>query len=239
MQNKETDKTSEQLRKTFWRFIVVVIFGIALGYFEAAVVVYLREIFYPDGFTFPLVIFSIDEQFKRLFLTEVGREAASLVIIITGAWIFGRNRRQFAAYFLTIFAVWDIFYYVWLKALLDWPASIMDWDILFLIPMTWASPVLAPVLCSAVMLVFAAIILYSDSIGRKFTTTYFDWLAFTLASLIIIVSFCIPGPYTEQADYNSYFYWPLFGAGLLLAIGTFIKCIIKSEQAIAETACAH
>ena len=185
------------------------------------------------------MIFSIDEQFKRLFLTEVGREAASLIIIIAGAWLFGNNRRQRAAYFLTIFAVWDIFYYVWLKALLGWPASIMDWDILFLIPMTWASPVLAPVLCSAVMLIFAAIILYRDGIGKSFRTTYLDWLAFAIASLIIIVSFCVPGPYTAQPDYNSYFIWPFFGAGLLLAIGTFIKCIVKSEQAIAETVCAH
>lgn len=209
------------------RFCIAVLFSISLGYFEAAVVVYLREIFYPDGFTFPLEIFAINPLFKRFFITEIGREAASLILIFTGAWLFGNNRRQRVAYFLIIFAVWDIFYYIWLKVLLDWPVSIMDWDILFLIPMTWASPVLAPVLCSVVMLLFAVIILYRDYQGKGIYTSYFDWLAFSLAGLVIIVSFCIPGPHTAQDDYSRYFYWPLFGAGLLLSVGIFIKCLTK------------
>lgn len=217
------------LKTVLFRFCVAVIFSISLGYFEAAVVVYLREIFYPDGFTFPLEIFTIDPLFKRLCLTEIGREAASLVLILTGAWLFGRNKRQRIAYFLTIFAVWDIFYYIWLKVLLDWPVSIMDWDILFLIPMTWASPVLAPVLCSIVMLIFAVVILYRDHQDKSITVTVFDWLTFTLAGLIIIISFCIPGPHTAQEDYSKYFYWPLFCAGLFLAIAIFSKCLIKSK----------
>jgi hypothetical protein len=218
------DNSSVLLKKTLLRFFITIIFSISLGYFEAAVVVYLREIFYPDGFTFPLAIFSINPVYKRLFLTEIGREAASLVLIFTGACLFGLNRRQKTAYFLTIFAIWDIFYYIWLKVLL---ASILDWDILFLIPTAWASPVLAPVLCSIVMLLFAMVILYYDSYGKSFKVTYFEYLIFSLAGLIIIISFCIPGPYTAQEDYNSYFNWYLFAAGLLLAIGIFIKCLFK------------
>ena len=194
--------------------------------------VYLREIFYPDGFTFPLAIFNIDPQFKRLFLTEIGREAASIVLIFTGAWLFGSNRRQRVAYFLTIFAIWDIFYYVWLKVFLDWPASIMDWDILFLIPTTWAGPVLAPVLCSSLMLVFALIVLYFDSFERTIKITLLDWFAYSLSGLIIIVSFCIPGPYTTQKDFSSFFYWPLFSTGICVSAGTFIKCLVKNKQEI-------
>jgi hypothetical protein len=34
--------------------IGVLIFSIALAFIESAVVVYLREIYYPDGFSFPL-----------------------------------------------------------------------------------------------------------------------------------------------------------------------------------------
>ncbi len=233
-QGQTANNSVKTIQKTLLRFLFVVIFSIALGYFEAAVVVYLREIFYPDGFTFPLAIFSIEPQFKRLFLTEIGREAASLVLIFAGAWLFGKNRRQKVAYFLTIFAIWDIFYYVWLKVTLGWPGSIMDWDILFLIPITWASPVLAPVLCSFIMLLFAILILYLDYFNRSIQITPFDWSAFSIASLIIIVSFCIPGPYTAQADFESYFHWPLFGAGLLLVLGTFIKCLFKSERLIVE-----
>jgi hypothetical protein len=128
------------------RLLIAVAFSMAFGYIESAVVVYLRALFHPNGFTFPMEVFDAAPEARRLMLTEVGREAATLVLILTGAWLFGNIRQERIAYFLIIFAVWDIFYYVWLKVLLDWPATLMDWDILFLIPMAWASPVLYPVL---------------------------------------------------------------------------------------------
>ena len=221
--------SSEPLKTTITRFIIAVIFSIAFAYIESAVVVYLRVIFHPDGFTFPLSNVDTILQHKAPLLTEIGREAATIVLILTGAWLFGRNLQQRFAYFLTIFAVWDIFYYVWLKVLLDWPASIMDWDILFLIPGTWASAVLYPVLISIALLIFAAAILYKDACGRAIKVTRNDWLAFIIAAIIVVVSFCTPGPYVTEPDYMSYFYWPLFAAGLLLAIGMFLKCLLKSK----------
>jgi len=227
--NRNADESLDKLGTTFKRFCIAVIFSIAFGYIEAAVVVYLREIFYPDGFNFPLSILIVDSVSKRLLLTEVGREAATLILIITGAWLFGRNLQQRVAYFLTIFAVWDIFYYVWLKVLLNWPASIMDWDILFLIPMSWAGPVLAPILASLVMLLFAVVILYRDCRTRPIKATFYDWIALSIAALIVIFSFCIPGPHTAQEDYSSYFYWPLFAAGLLFAVMVFVRCLMRSK----------
>ena len=214
-------------RDSFKRFIIAVIFSIAFGYIEAAVVVYLREIFHPDGFTFPMV-FAIDPSSRHILLTEIGREAATIVLILTGAWLFSKNRQQRFAYFMTIFAVWDIFYYIWLKVLINWPASISDWDILFLIPAVWASPFWAPVLISIMMLIFAVIILYRDSIGRPLKVTALDWLFFIAASLIVVVSFCIGGSHIAEQDFNSYFYWPLFVAGNILAVLTFLKCYLKS-----------
>ncbi len=222
-------ESTEPLKTTIKRFCIVVIFSIAFAYIEAAVVVYLREIFYPDGFTFPLTVFGIEPLWRRFLLTEIGREAATIILIFTGAWLFGRNRRQRFAYFLTIFAIWDIFYYVWLKILIDWPVSIMDWDILFLIPGTWASAVLYPVLISITMLIFAAAILYRDVRGRTIKVTRADWLVFFVAVVIVVVSFYIPGRHVSEPGYKSYFYWPLFAAGLLLAIGMFLKCLLKSK----------
>jgi len=210
------------------RFCIVVIFGVAFGYIEAAVVVYLREIFHPAGFTFPLN-FAIDPFSERMLLTEIGREVATIVLISTGAWLFGRNRQQRFAYFLTIFAVWDIFYYVWLKILLGWPTRISDWDILFLIPTTWASPVLAPLLISLTLLLFAIIILYRDSCARALKVTRLDWLSFAVAGLIMVVSFCIAGAHIAKSDFRSYFYWPLFAFGHILAILVFLKCLLKSK----------
>lgn len=212
------------------KFCIAVVFGIAFGYIEAAVVVYLREIFYPEGFTFPLEMFSINPLWRRLLLTEIGREAATIVLIFTGARLFGKNLRQRFAYFLTIFAVWDIFYYVWLKVLLDWPASIMDWDILFLIPVTWAGPVLAPVLTSLVMLVFAAVILYYDCRCVVIRATFSDWFGFSLSAFMIMASFCIPGPHTAKENYMDYFPWILFAAGLLFAVILFTNCLLRLNR---------
>jgi hypothetical protein len=226
---KFADESTEPLKTTIVRFCIVVVFSIAFGYIEAAVVVYLRAIFHPDGFTFPLTVFGIDQLSKRLLFTEIGREAATIVLIFTGSWLFGRNRRQRFAYFLTIFAIWDIFYYVWLKFLLDWPASIMDWDILFLIPTTWASAVLYPILISITMLIFAAAILYRDALGNPIKVTRADWLGFIVAAVIVVVSFCTPGQHVTEPDYKSYFYWPLFAVGLFCAVAMFLKCTLQSK----------
>ena len=229
MSEKLPGTSYEPLKTTLKRFCIVVIFGIALAYFEAAVVVYLRAIFHPDGFTFPLTSFGISPLWKQLRLTEVGREAASMVLISAAAWLFGRNLQQRFAFFLTIFAIWDIFYYIWLKVLINWPTSIMDWDILFLIPIIWASPLLAPVLISLTLLLFAVIILYRDSCARPLKVTPVDWLGLILAGLIVVVSFCIAGRHITEPDFQSHFYWPLFGAGLLSAIAIFLKCLLKSK----------
>lgn len=226
---KLPDTFSEPLKTTLKRFCIVIVFSIAFGYIEAAVVVYLREIFHPDGFTFPMTIFGIGPLWKRFLITEIGREASTIVLIFTGAWLFGRNLQQQFAYFMTIFAVWDIFYYVWLKVLLDWPASIMDWDILFLIPVTWASPVLYPVLISITLIGFAVVILYRCSCGRPIRATLPDWLGFSAAGLIVVVSFCLPGLHITEQDFASYFYRPLFAAGYLFGLVIFLKCLLKSK----------
>lgn len=228
--------SAESLKTTTTRFVIACLFSIAFAYIESAVVVYLRVIFHPDGFIFPLNNFDTILQNKAILLTEIGREAATIVLILTGAWLFGRNLRQRFAYFLTIFAVWDIFYYLWLKilsaylnAIPNWPASIMDWDILFLIPVTWAGPVVAPVLVSIMLLVFAIIILYRDCRGRPIRAGKMEWLGFIAAGVVIVVSFCIPGPHIDEPDYQSYFYWPVFATGLLAAIALFVKCLLKSK----------
>lgn len=226
---KVPDTFSESLKTTFKTFLIVVVFSIAFGYIEAAVVVYLRQIFHPDGFIFPMTVFGTGPLFKRFLLTEIGREAATIVLIFTGAWLSGHNCRQRIAYFMIIFAVWDIFYYVWLKVILDWPASIMDWDILFLMPVTWASPVLYPILISITLIVFAVAILYRCSCGRPIRATLPDWLAFSASGLIVVVSFCLPGMHITEQDFASYFYQPLFAAGYLLGLVIFMKCLLKSK----------
>ena len=96
------------------RFIIIVIFSIGLAFIEAVVVVYLRTIFYPEGFVFPLVDFISDNKRWLQFLgIETCREGATLAVLLCSSWLFGKDFRTRLAYFLTIFAVWDIFYYIW------------------------------------------------------------------------------------------------------------------------------
>jgi len=214
------------------RWGLVMILAIAFGYIEAAVVVYLRQIFHPNGFNFPLAAYFLADNSRNLLLVEVGREAATLVLLLSVCLLSGQSRPQRLAYFITIFAVWDIFYYVWLKVILDWPASIMDWDVLFLIPLPWAGPVLAPLLISLTLLVFAGIILYRDYKANPIKISLWDWLGFCTAALLVVISFFIAGRYITQPDYASYFSWLFFAAGLLAAIALFVKCLYRPNDAL-------
>ena len=90
--------------------IIVSVFSIAMGFFESAVVIYLREIYFPDGFSFPL-----NPIHGSILTVEVLRELATLIMLISIGILAGRNRVQKFAYFIFGFAVWDIFYYIFLS----------------------------------------------------------------------------------------------------------------------------
>ncbi len=67
-------------------------FAVAFGVVEGAVVVYLRDITYPDGFRFPL-----REIEGRLIRVELVREAATLVLLVAVAGLAARGGvRRFA-----------------------------------------------------------------------------------------------------------------------------------------------
>lgn len=147
------------IKKLIW----VTIFSISMAFIESAVVVYLRAIFYPEGFAFPLKLDS-----DNLIGIEVLREIATIVMLLSIAVLAGRKLWERFAYFLFCFGVWDIFYYVWLKTLINWPATILDWDILFLIPLPWIGPVIAPLTLSLLMIIFSLVIMYLYYKGYDF-----------------------------------------------------------------------
>ena len=103
--------------------------------------------------------------------------------------LVGKNKNTRLAYFLLTFATWDIFYYVFLKFLLDWPATLLDWDILFLIPITWVGPVLSPMICSLVMLFISFLVLYLDHRGKAAVFKIQEWILITMGSLVIFYTF--------------------------------------------------
>ena len=75
-----------QPKPWFCRWAILWLLAIALAYVEAAVVVYLREIFYPNGFTFPISDFNDHPRWNVLFVVELIREMATLIILATGAY---------------------------------------------------------------------------------------------------------------------------------------------------------
>ncbi len=125
------------IRRPLW----VALYAIAMAAVESAVVVYLRAL---HGGAEPLSVL-LHEIPDRLVAIEVGREAATLVMIVAVAAIAGSNVWERFLYFALAFGLWDIFYYVWLWVFIGWPPSLFTWDVLFLIPVPWLGPVLAPV----------------------------------------------------------------------------------------------
>lgn len=157
----------------------------AMAYLESAVVVYLRHILYPEGFEFPLKPIS-----HSLVVTELWREAATILMLIGAGIMAGRKALDRFAYFLYCFAIWDIFYYVFLKVLLNWPASFFTWDVLFLIPITWTGPVLTPILISLLMILLALELIYLIHHNAHFKLIFREYFFVVSGALVVIVSFC-------------------------------------------------
>ena len=155
-----------------------------MGLLEAIVVVYLRKIYYPTGFKFPLEIIPND-----VLKVEILREFCTLVMLISIALIAGKNKLQVFSYFLFCFAVWDITYYAGLKFMLNWPASFFTWDILFLIPFPWIGPVSAPITASLSMIILALTLLSIKSRFDNFKIKLIEWLLIFSGAVIIFISF--------------------------------------------------
>ncbi len=220
--------------------LLVTIYSIAMGFLEAAVVIYLRKIYYPNGFGFPL-----QPVHHEIAVTELWREVATIIMLIVIGNLAGRNRAERFGYFIFSFGIWDIFYYIFLKVFINWPASLATWDILFLIPVPWVGPVVAPVIISATMSVFAfAIISFSDhNVPVKMKNI--ERVLLLVGSLIVITSFTQDyiqrkgavlldnvtssrSLFTDLADYvPQNFNWFLFFLGEAVILSSFVLYLVR------------
>lgn len=141
---------NNQISEQKANYSTLAVFAIAMGFLEAIVVVYVRELYYPGGFSFPLKALP-----PKIIFIELIRELSTLIMLGAVAWLAGKTFVRRLSAFIFVFGIWDIIYYVALKIFIDWPDSLFTWDILFLIPITWIGPVLAPVICSIVMIIMA------------------------------------------------------------------------------------
>src|ERR1700730_5197835 len=143
--------TCPRARACWW---LVVVFAVGMAWVEAASVYYLRVMVdriepYQQN---PLPMRGV------LAPVEVVREAATLLMLLMVGMIAGRTWARRLGYTAIAFGVWDIFYYVFLKIICDWPKSLLDWDVLFLLPLPWWGPVLAPVCIALLMIVWGTLV---------------------------------------------------------------------------------
>jgi hypothetical protein len=205
----------------------VIVFGIAFGFVESSVVVYLRALYYPEGFHLPLKLMH-----HQHLVTEVAREAATIVMLVAAAMIAGSKAWERFGYFLVAFGIWDVFYYVWLKALIRWPYSLTDWDVLFLIPLPWIGPVIAPLLVSVFMIAYGSMIVLRMSAGEYFSPRFPSWILSISATIVLLYSFISDiGATTQGQSPVEYRYELLIASILLYTAGFFLSCRMPSLPA--------
>jgi hypothetical protein len=229
--------------------IALLLFGTAFGYLEAAVVSYLRTLheparqrFHPGRSVselFPLL--TLDQlraggaEQQRTLVTEIGREAATIIMLAAVALAVARNAGEWAAAFVIAFGTWDITFYIFLKVLLGWPASLFTWDILFLIPVPWASPVLAPVLVSAVMILTGVWHLRRNTHGEPVGIGVAQWTGIMGGAVAIVISFAMDYRNVMAGGLPHPFHWGVFSAGLGIGVGSYAWAARAERRVAAGT----
>lgn len=231
--------------------IWVSVFSIAMAFMESAVVVYIRELLYPGGFEFPLAAME-----GRLALTEILREAATMIMLAVIGTMAGKNLAERFAWFIYAFAIWDVFYYLFLYLLIGWPENLMVWDVLFLIPVTWTGPVLSPLIVCLFMITLSQLVIWYSSAGAKVKLTGQEWLMLVTGAIVIIVAFAwdyssfILGHYSFAELWNmpgtsdlfdlatSYipgsFNWLLFSTGSIVIVTAIIMIWIRLNSLLKD-----
>jgi hypothetical protein len=128
------------------------------------------------------------------------------------------------------FGVWDIFYYVFLRIMCGWPQSLLDWDILFLLPLPWWGPVIAPVLIALLMVAWGTL---ASQFERPPMGTLSNWHVWALNFIGVALAL-----YVFMADalrvssggvealrnlLPASFNWPLFLVALALMAAPVVK----------------
>jgi hypothetical protein len=198
------------------RWAVVAAFAIAMACVESATVFYLRTLVdrlepYQAN---PLPIHG------SLGDVELWREAATLAMLATVGLLAGRTWRRRVGYAAIAFGVWDIFYYVFLRLMTGWPRTLLDWDILFLLPLPWWGPVIAPVSIALMMVGWGTLATQSaDDTAEPRWSWALAGVGIAVALAVFMTDAWQALPGGRDAILRALpttFNWPAFGAALLL-----------------------
>ena len=206
-------------KKEAHRWLAVAIYAAAMAWVESAVVFYLRsminrvEPYQPN----PLPVIG------GFASVELPREFATLVMLFAVGFLAGRTWRARVGYAAIAFGVWDIFYYVFLKIICGWPHSLLNWDILFLLPMPWWGPVLAPVLISLLLILWGTLASQFESRPPQQLSNWRGWVLNFAGVVLALYAFMADSIAASSRGLNAIravlpdrFRWPLFCLALLL-----------------------
>ena len=216
------------------RWLTVVVYAIAMAWLESAVVFYLRTLSHRID---PHQIDPLP-QVAGLAGVELIREAATLIMLFTVGMMAGKTWRSRWGYAAIAFGVWDIFYYVFLKVITDWPESLTNWDILFLLPLPWWGPVIAPVLIAILMIIWGTLASqWEHHFDYPFRAEWKAWvLNFTGIGLALYVFMedalrvANRGEGALRKMLPSQFDWFLFAIALLLMTAPILHCGRRIRQ---------
>jgi hypothetical protein len=203
------------------RWAIVVLFAVAMAWVESASVYYLRvlvdrvEPYQPT----PLPIAGV------LGGVELAREAATLIMLSTLGALAGTSFATRVAYTSIAFGVWDICYYAFLWIMGGWPRSLLDWDILFLLPLPWWGPVLAPVGIATLMIAGGTLVTQFEMGSRVRVRWRMVWPGIALALYVFMADAidAVAKGRDAAAMLPTHFNWPLFGLALLLMAAPVVE----------------
>jgi hypothetical protein len=208
------------MKRSLNKIIWVSVFSIAMAYLEAAVVVYLRRVYGITDLTFQIPPF--DQQIAAI---EIGRELATLVMLLCIGWIAGKTFQARVGFTFITFGLWDIFYYIWLRIFIGWPQSVLEPDLLFLIPLPWWGPVLAPVLIALLMVIGGIFAVIKVEKNGPLHIDAWSWVCLITGVLILLYTFMADALRALPADAStlsglkpSQFNWPVYFLGFGLGV---------------------
>jgi hypothetical protein len=218
------NKMKNETRQSDWnRWWMVVAYAVAMAWVESAVVFYLRTMIHRIDPHQPNPL----PEIGGFAPVELVRELATLIMLFAVGFLAGRTWRARIGYTAIAFGVWDIFYYVFLKVICGWPHSLLDWDILFLLPMPWWGPVLAPVLIALLLISWGTVASQREAAMRSpgWPTWWLGFAGIALALHVFMADALAVFPHGVNAVrmvLPSRFDWLGFsGALLLMAIPCF------------------
>lgn len=212
------------------RWMIVAIYAAGMAWVEAAVVFYLRVMidrvvpYHPN----PL------PSSVGLGQTEIIREIATLVMLFAVGMLAGQTRRSRLAYSITAFGIWDIFYYLFLIPISGWPRSLFDWDILFLVPLPWWGPVLAPLSIAILMVTGGSLVIYFERAQKAIWPGRMAWRLSLVGIFVALYVFMADSIHTAVTNIEivrrvlpTWFNWPLFVLALALMAAPILDMLLQ------------